>query len=191
MDWALILTILVGVIFVVFGLGCIVLVAIGLPGAWFMLGGALVIELLDFLYLPEGERWTFSLWLLGACLLLAVIGEILEFIAGMLGAKAGGASKAGTWGALIGGIVGAILGTAVFAIIGSLIGAVIGSFLGAVVGELTVSKTLDDGTLQQQTMRGTLKPATGAAVGRVLGTLSKVPFAILIWVFLCVDAFWM
>ena len=82
----------------------------------------------------------------------------------------------------MGGLAGAVLGLAIpLPIVGSLIGALIGTFLGAMAGELT---------LPDQDWRGTLRPATGATVGRVLGTLSKIPIAVAMWIALVVAAFW-
>ena len=60
--------------------------------------------------------------------------------------------------------------------------AVIGTFAGAIMGELSG----DEST----TVRDTLKPATGATIGRILGTLSKLPIAMAIWAALTTAAFW-
>ena len=62
-----------------------------------------------------------------------------------------------------------------------MIGAVIGTFLGAVIGELTSPERSESGTL---------KPATGATIGRILGTTSKLALAIAIWIVLSISAFW-
>jgi len=172
----------VGVFFSVAGAACVAAVIFGLPGSWILLGLAVVVELLDRYWLPEGDRQTFNWWLLGTCLLLAALGELLEFAAGALGAKTAGSSKYGVWGALIGGIVGAIAGIFIpVPIVGSLIGALLGSFAGAVVGELV---------WQKRALKDSLAPATGAAIGRVLGTLSKVPIALAIWLALAISVFW-
>jgi hypothetical protein len=39
------------------------------------------------------------------------------------------------------------------------------------------------------TLRDSAKPAFGAVLGRVLGTLSKLPIAVAVWVLLAVAAF--
>lgn len=182
MEWILYI---VALLFVVVGAAGVFAVILGLPGSWMILAFAIVIELLDGLYLPEGDRQTFAWWLIIACALFAGLGEFLEFIAGMLGAKSGGSSKRGMWGALVGGMIGAVAGFAIPApVVGSLIGAAIGAFVGAIWGELShPDRTIRD-------VRGTIRPATGAAVGRVLGTLSKLPIAVTIWLALSVAAFW-
>ena len=116
-------------------------------------------------------------------IVIAIIGEVLEFIAGALGAKKGGASKQGMRGALIGGFAGTILGTFLIPvpIVGSLIGAILGCGVGAVIGELKASP--------DSRLKDTIKPATGAVVGRILGALAKLPWAFVVWVLLAVALF--
>ncbi len=181
MELAIIIS--VAFVFAILAAGCVVTVVLGLPGAWIMLGLAVVIELLDSMYVTQRSGDTFGWWLLGACLALAVTGEILEFIAGALGARRAGSSRRGMWGAIIGGLVGAVLGVGIpVPIVGTLIGAVIGTFAGAILGELSAAPSA--------TVRDSLKPATGATVGRILGTLSKLPIAMAIWAALTIAAFW-
>ena len=179
MEW---LALVVAVLFCIIGLACVIAVIFGLPGTWILLGLAFLVEFLDRYYLPEGDRQTFSWWLLAVGLLLAGIGELLEFFAGVMGAKKAGSSKRGIWGSFIGGILGGLMGLVVPPpLIGSLICAVLGTFLGAVLGEFSNPET---------TVRDTLKPAAGASVGRLLGTLSKMPVAMAVWLMLSIAAFW-
>lgn len=169
--------------FVLLGAGCLVLIPLGLPGAWVMLGIAALIEWLDRFYLPEGDRQTFSWWVLGVCLGLATFGEILEFFAGVIGTKQGGGTKRGMWGALIGGILGAFALTPFLwfvPVVGSLVGAILGTFIGAIVGELSA---------QGATISGSIKPATGATIARILATVAKVGVAVVMWIALSVSAF--
>ncbi|MEM7229481.1 MAG: DUF456 domain-containing protein [Planctomycetota bacterium] len=180
MEWVFI--ILVGLIFALVGVVCVISVVVSLPGAWVMIGLALVIELMDFIYLPVDAGQTFGWWTLGIAVALAAFGELLEFSAGALGAKTAGSSSRGMWGALGGGIIGAILGTFIpVPLLGTLIGAVVGTFTGALLGEMSHK----DGTLD-----GSIKPAIGATIGRILGTLAKVPVATAIWMMLTIAAFW-
>jgi uncharacterized protein YqgC (DUF456 family) len=165
----------VGIVFVLLAAACLVLVVIGLPGSWIMLALAGVVELADAVYLPEGEAQTFSWWLLGACVTVVLLGDLFEFLAGAAGAKAGGGTKRGMWGAIIGGVLGLIIFTPLFAflpVIGSLLGALLGTFVGAYVGEVTGR----DGT-----NLGSIRPAAGATLGRVLGTLGKAGAAVAVW----------
>jgi len=180
MDWIMYV---VATLFTLLGGVCVFSVVIGLPGTWIILGLAFLIELVDVTYLPEGATQTFTWWILIVSVVLAVIGEILEFIAGMLGAKRSGSTNRGMWGAFIGGLLGALFGTAIpVPLVGTLIGAVIGTFVGAIVGEL--------GKQGEVRLADTYRPAMGATIGRVLGTLSKMPIAIAVWIMLSIGAFW-
>lgn len=178
----------VALVFAVLGLACVLLVIIQLPGTWVMLGLALVVEWTDRLYLPADHRQTFDWWVLLGCLGLAVIGEIVEFVAGMVGARKGGSTARGMWGALIGGIVGVFVFTPLFVVIpllgpllGTFFGAVLGTFVGALIGELSA---------EHATLDGSMRPAIGATIGRVIGTTSKVGIAAAMWLVLTVSAFW-
>ena len=179
-DWLLYV---VAAIFCVLGLGCLLLVVIQLPGTWIMLALAGIIEYCDRFYLEDDNRQTFAWWLLGVCVGLAIVGEVLETLASVAGAKRGGATKRGMIGSIVGGIAGALVFTPFIPIpiLGSVIGAVIGTFLGAVIGELTN---------QPDQQSGTMKPATGATIGRILGTTSKLALAIAMWIVLSISAFW-
>jgi len=185
MEWMLYI---VAVLFLLLGAVCVVLVALQLPGGWIMLALAVLIEFCDGAYLPEERDQTFAWWVLGAVVGCLLLGELLEFIAGVLGAKRGGASRAGMVGSLIGGIVGALSLGGVMSIIpgvgtvlGVLLGALAGTFAGAVIGEIGVAR---------QTMRGSMKPAIGASIGRIMGTASKLGLSIVVWLTLSFAAFW-
>lgn len=172
---------LIAFLFTLCGLAGAVLTLVGLPGAWMIIGMALIIELTDGLWLSSEDPNTFGWTLIIVAVALGLLGEILELFAGMLGARRGGSNRRGAIGALVGGIVGAIVGTPFVPPFGPMIGAVIGTFAGAIVGELSA---------EQATLRGSLKPATGATIGRILGTLSKLPIVFAIWFVLAVAAWW-
>jgi len=177
MDW---IGILVAVGITLLGAGSVVLVALGLPGTWALLAVALLVELVDGLYLSTEPPTTFSWWLLGVCVGLAALAELLELLAGAAGAKRGGSSRRGVVGSVIGGVVGAIVGAPFGLVIGSLAGALLGTFAGAILGELTNPGPRPGGLM---------RPASGAVVGRLLGTLAKVPLATAVWIALSVAAF--
>jgi uncharacterized protein YqgC (DUF456 family) len=166
-------------VFALVGAGCVFVVVLGLPGTWILLLLAGAMQLTDGFW-RHGDAHTFSWWTLGIAAGLALLGEALEFMAGMAGAKKGGASKRGMVGALIGGVVGAIVGAALLAGIGALPGGFLGSALGAIVGELTHP---------HMTLEKSLKPATGAAAGRLAGTMLKLVLALILWIGLSVAAF--
>jgi uncharacterized protein YqgC (DUF456 family) len=146
-----------------------------------MLGTAVAVELLDH-HVQGVPHVTFGWgWLMAVGVVLAM-GEFAEFVGGAAGAKAGGASARGVFGALVGGFIGAVVGTLVFAVplVSTLAGALIGAGVGAAVGELT---------RPGMTVRRSIKPIAGAVVGRLLGTMLKLPFAIIAWLALSVLAY--
>src|SRR5438309_10126896 len=88
---------------------------VGLPGLWVMVLGAL------------GYAWLTGLLGWKTLLVLVVLGllaEAVELLAGSAGAKAAGSSRRGAIGAIAGAIVGAIIGSGVVIVIGTVAGAV-------------------------------------------------------------------
>jgi uncharacterized protein YqgC (DUF456 family) len=166
-------------LFAVLGAGCVFVVLLGLPGTWILLLIAGAMQFTDRLW-RSGDLHTFSWWTLAIAAVLALLGEAFEFVAGVAGAKRGGASQRGMIGALLGGIVGAIVGASVGFGIGAIPGGFIGSALGAIVGELSHP---------HMTLEMSLKPAGGAAVGRLAGTMGKLVLALLLWIGLSIAAF--
>ena len=172
-------------VFLVLGAVCVLLLVVQAPGTWMLLALAALMEWLDRFYLPPGDRQTFSWWVIGACLALAVVGELIEFFAGAAGVQRGGGSRRGMWGALIGGICGIFLLAPLFfffPLLSTLLGALLGTFVGAIAGEL-----LDQVRLQEQ--RDLMKPALWATVGRVVGATSKIGIGMAMWLALSVSAF--
>ncbi len=181
MDWMIYI---VASFFALAGLGCVFLVAINLPGTWLMIALAALIELVDGLYRTNEPPVTFGWWLIGLVILIALIGELIEFLAGAAGARFGGGTRRGMIGAIVGGLVGAILFTPLVPIplLGTLIGAIVGTFAGAFFGEFT--------HVQKLGVWRSLRPATGATIGRVVGSIAKTAIAGVIWLALSVAAFW-
>ena len=180
MNW---IALLVAALLFVLGGACVLLVVVQLPGTWLFLGLALAVELGDGLYLPVEDRATFAreVWITG--LGLAVLGEVLEFVAGAIGVKKGGGSRRGLVGALVGGVLGVFL-TPLFVFVpvfGVFLAVLLGTFVGAWLGELSHARG---------TMRTALGPALWAALGRLLGTTGKVALAIVVWIVFTVSAFW-
>ena len=159
------------------------LVVAGLPGTWMMLIVAVVAELVDEAWLGP-DATTFGWGWIVACAALALLGEGVELLGGMVGAKSAGSSRRGIVGAFAGGLVGALIGTFVLPVplLGTLLGALIGTFLGALVGETTGE--------QARSHREALGPALAATVGRVFGTLAKTLVSLVVWITLSVAAFW-
>lgn len=167
-------------LFALIGLLAVVLTPVGVPGAWMLIGVAGTVDVTAMMF--ERGSLPFGVQSLAVAVSAAVAGEVLEFIAGAMGARAGGASRAGMAGSLIGGFVGVVLGTFMIPVplIGSIIGALAGVVLGAVAGEML---------FHGRTIGDTVRPAAGAAIGRVLGSLAKLPCAFIAWAALSYDAF--
>jgi len=150
-------------IFIVIGLCLSFSTIMGAPGGWILLLMAILLEYFDS---SMGlDNTTFGWWVVAIAGIIQIISEAIEFIAGALGAKVGGASKKGAFAAFIGGIAGAIIGTFAIPIpiFGSLFGSILGSFGAAYYVESRDPENTE-----------ALKSATGAALGRTIGALSKV-----------------
>jgi uncharacterized protein YqgC (DUF456 family) len=145
----------------------LMLVPLGLPGLWVMLGATLVY----WLAVPAGSVGLVTLLVVSA---LVVTAEVMEFAVSGRYARQYGGSRRASWGAILGGIVGAVVGVPV-PVLGSMVGAFAGAFVGALVAEFTVPRE----------RRGEpLTVAKGALVGRVVAAALKVGFglAIVVWV---------
>jgi uncharacterized protein YqgC (DUF456 family) len=140
----------------------LVLIPLGLPGLWVIVGGILAYGWLTAFR-------TVGLWTIVLALGLAFLGEALEWWIGFRFAKRYGGSKSSGWGALLGGIVGAVVGVPV-PVIGSVIGAFVGSFLGAVAFEYLSSRHAPTavragwGALWGRAVAAALKTAIGLAI---------------------------
>jgi uncharacterized protein len=140
----------------------LLLVPLGLPGLWVMVGAILLYGwLTDFRSL--------SVALIAIVLAIALAGEIIESWLGFRFAKRYGGSSRSGWGALIGGIVGAIVGVPV-PVIGSVIGAFVGSFVGAALFELSASRQLGVAT----------RAGWGSVVGRAAAAAVKIALGVII-----------
>ena len=146
-DWLLVLLLAV-VLFV--GL---VLIPLGLPGLWVMLLGIIgYAALTDFRGI--------GLRTLVLALVLAFLGEAIEWWIGFRYAQRYGGSRRAGWGALIGGLVGAVAGIPI-PVIGSVIGSFVGSFVGAAIFESTHAPDK------------ALRTGWGALLGRMWATAAK------------------
>jgi uncharacterized protein YqgC (DUF456 family) len=140
----------------------LLLVPLGLPGLWVMVLGVI------------GYGWLTGFHAVGAItiavvVVLAFVGEIVEWWLGFWFAERYGGSRRAGWGALVGGIIGAIVGVPV-PVIGSVIGAFVGSFAGAAVFEYT--RLGSPGTA--------LKAGWGAVLGRAAAAALKIALGLAI-----------
>jgi uncharacterized protein YqgC (DUF456 family) len=140
----------------------LLLIPLGLPGLWVMVGGILA------------YGWLTSFRSAGVAIIaivlgLAVLGEVIESWIGFRFAKRYGGSSRSGWGALIGGLVGAVIGVPI-AVIGSVIGAFLGSFIGAALFEYSYSRHTGVAT----------RAGWGAVVGRAAAAAAKTALGVVI-----------
>ena len=155
----------------VLGLVGLVLNVFKLPGNWMFLGLAAIFSALQGWQDPSWQ------WLLVALVLVGV-GEIIETVFSIGGARLSGASRTATLAAVVGGIIGAVVGIPI-PVIGNIVGAVVGCFVAPLLVEL----------LKRKTPGASLKAATGAAVGFVFGTITKIAMGFVALIILLVSAF--
>ena len=156
-----------GVIVAVLGVWSLNL--IGMPGNW-------LIILVTFLYaavMPADSRLDIGAGAFVGLVVLAGIGEAVEFLASALGASQAGGSKRGAAlamvGSLMGGFAGIFLGIGVpIPLIGPVIGALlfasIGALGGAILGEQWKGRDLDQ----------SIRVGNAAFWGRLVGTVGKI-----------------
>ena len=141
---------------------------LGMPGNWLIA----VMAVACWLWRPA-DLSTHVAWLpLLALVLVAGLGELLEFAASALGVSRMGGSRRGTLLSIVGSVSGAIAGLFVgtlipIPIVGSLLGSLLlgaaGAFAGAIVGERWIGRDWDS----------SLQIGGAAFWGRLLGTVGK------------------
>jgi len=169
--------------FVAFGVICWLSNLVSLPGNWALVGlAALFVWLVPYSE-SRGASWT-TVWILIG---LAVVGEIIEFAAGSVGAAKQGASRRAIWMSLVGAMIGSIGGAVAGApipVFGSLAGALLGGSAGAFAGAYA-------GELQSQSTHGRgLAVGKAAFMGRLWGTVGKFAVGAVMLGVATVDAFW-
>lgn len=154
----------------------LVLVVFGLPGNWLI-----VISTCLFAWWRWGDG-VFSIYTLIAIIVIAIIGELVEFFGGIRGAKKAGASWPGSVAALVGALTGAVIGTFLIPILllGTLIGACIGAGLGAWAIEFARGKKIEE----------SVRYGLSAGLGELFGITSKFALGVVIWFIVAIAAFW-
>jgi uncharacterized protein YqgC (DUF456 family) len=119
-------------------------------------------------------------------IVLAVVGEMLEFLAGAAGAAKHGASRRSVILSVLGAIVGSCSGVTVGlplplvgSVIGAVIGGAIGAFAGAYLGETWKGRDADV----------SVRVAQGAFAGRLWGTAAKLAVGAVIVVIVTFSSF--
>jgi uncharacterized protein YqgC (DUF456 family) len=153
-----------------------------LPGNWVVVGLAALFAWLLPVQDGQGMSWKAVFVLLG----LAVVGELVEFLAGAAGAAKQGASRRAIVLSIVGAMTGSIVGLGIGApvlIIGPLVmavlGGAIGAFAGAYLGEAWKGRA------------GPERAAAGrgAFVGRIWGTVGKLAVGAVMLAIVAYDAF--
>ena len=137
---------------------CLLLVPLGVPGNFIMIGLALLAAWIGGF---QSIGWLALVLMLAA----AVLGEVVEALLGSAMARRFGASWWGVGGAFVGGIVGAMLGSAVIPLLGTLVRAFLGAAAGAVALEAWHARKVD---------QGALRAGWGAFLGKLLASLFKM-----------------
>jgi len=150
MDWVLLLGWIVGVVMVLAGIAGAVLPI--LPGVPLVFAGLLIIEWVHHWSHISSLGWV-------VLVLLLVVGVIVDFVAGSVGAKRVGASPKAVTGAAIGSIVGLFFPP---------VGLLLGPFVGAVLGELASERGFRDAT----------NAGLAATIGLVLGAAAKIAISV-------------
>jgi len=155
--------------------------ALSAPGNWLIVAFT---ALFAWFFPSDGDRgisWT----TVGVLAGIAAIGEAIEFAAGAAVAGKRGGSRRGMALAVAGTLIGSIAGAFVtlpIPIVGPVIGAIAGgaagAFAGAWVGEYWKGKPLKEG----------YHIATGAMLGRLLGTAGKLLVGATMVVIAAIDA---
>lgn len=159
------IVVLINILFSVILVGSVIMTMVGLPGNFVIILAAVVYGYYDkFQNVDYGV-----LVVVGGVFILS---EILDFLAGILGAKQEKASKRAILVAVIGTLLGGIGGTAILPIIGSIGGALLGAFIGAGVAEYTKVKD------KKQAKRVAMGVVKGQIFGMILKTTTAVGMVI-------------
>jgi uncharacterized protein YqgC (DUF456 family) len=143
-------------LYILVSLAGLVSLIFGLPGTFIILGASV-------LYGWYGGFSEITVRVIIILVVLALAGELIEFLLGILGSKKYESSNRAIVGSIIFGIIGAVMGAPFFFGIGAVIGAFAGAFAGAILMELSQGKKMDEA----------IKSGWGAFLGRVAGTISK------------------
>jgi uncharacterized protein YqgC (DUF456 family) len=152
-----------------------------LPGNW----GIVALVAAFWFFVPrEGSRGIDNVCL-GVVITLAIVGEVIEFAAGAVGAAKVGASRRSIWYSLVGAMAGSIGGAAMgmpIPVIGSLVAAVVGGSIGAFAGAYLGESSLERSLAERVAV------GKGAVIGRLWGTVGKFAVGAVMLAVAAVDA---
>ena len=139
----------------------LIIAALGLPGTFVILAGAIIYNLITW-------SWSISFEILAILFALALLAELIEFIFGLLGAKIFKMSGWTTFGFIAGLLIGAIIGVPI-PIIGSVLGMLVGGFLGAFIVSY----------IEKNNFKKSLKAGFGAFVTGIGSIMLKLVIAVI------------
>jgi uncharacterized protein YqgC (DUF456 family) len=149
-----------------------------MPGNWLMLASTYLLAWWKWNADPRPFGWP----ILITITILALIGELIELVAGAGGAKKAGSGWLGALAAIGGGVMGALAGTVIIPI--PILGTILGACFGAGIATWIVERIT--GKKQNESVRS----GVGAGTGVLIGTVSKFCIGCLIWLLIAVAAFW-
>ena len=154
-----------------------------LPGNWLIVVLAAAFSTCVHHASGDGITWP----VVGVLVVLAIVGEVIEFAAGTVGAARSGASRRAMMLSVVGSIIGSIVGAMVgipIPVLGSaiaaLLGGAIGAGVGAAMGEEWRGRDLD----------GSVQVGAAAFWGRILGTAGKIIVGAIMVVIATIDSLW-
>lgn len=153
-----------------------------LPGNWLIVGFAAFYAWTINEAAERGINWE----IVTTLVVLAALGELVEFMAGAAGAAKKGGSRRSVVLALFGAFAGSLFGAfaglpipLIGPLVGALAGAGLGAFAGAYLGEAWKGRPPDVG----------MTVGFGAMIGRVLGTVAKLAVGAIMLGVLAVNSF--
>jgi hypothetical protein len=161
------MAILFALLLILILLACWFVTMLGMPGNWLMVAATALYACL----VPAQSRVALGWKTVLALLVLAALGEIVELLAGALGAARAGGSRRGAVMALAGSILGGLLGIIVglpIPLVGSILAAVLFAALGALAGAVLGETWSGKGP------SASWQIAKVAFWGRLKGTLGKL-----------------
>lgn len=148
----------------------LVMIPLGLPGTWAMVGAAIVYALV----LRHGGIGIATIAVTAS---LALAADLLDFLFAARFTKRYGGSRRAGWGAVIGGFAGVAIGVPV-PIVGPIIGGLAGTFLGALMTEFEATGR----------HRHAARVAYGALLARVAASATRVAIGVAIAAWILVAA---
>lgn len=153
-----------------------------MPGNWLIVVGTAL-----FCWFVKTETHAVSWYVVGLLLLLAIVGEILEFAAGTATAAKTGASRRALALSVVGSIVGSLIG-AIVGIPIPIVGSAVAAMVGGAVGAATGAALGED--WKGRDLEGTIQVGAAAFWGRILGTVGKVGVGAIMVVIATIDSIW-